>query len=291
MRVAVIGANGQLGSDVVAAFAGRGDTVVELNHDAVELTDRASLAAALERADAPLVVNTAAMHHVDKCEENPAQAFAVNALGVRHLALECAARNSQLVQISTDYVFDGSKRAPYTETDAPLPLNAYGNSKLAGEYFVRTRCPRHYVLRISAIFGRAPCRAKGGNNFVTTMLKLARERDELRVVDSEIVSPSYTVDVARQMVRLVDSGRFGLYHATGQGQCSWYRFAQEIFRLAGLSTKVSAAGANEFPAKTPRPTYSVLDNEALRRAGLDVMRPWEQALAAYLAEIGVTRSA
>ena len=112
----------------------------------------------------------------------------------------------------------------------------------------------------------------------------------MRVVDSEIVSPTYTVDVARQMVRLVDSGRFGLYHAAGQGQCAWQRFAHEIFRLAGIATKLSVAGPGEFPAKTPRPTVSVLDNEALRRAGLDVVRPWEQSLAAYLAEIGVTRS-
>lgn len=280
MKVAVIGANGQLGSDIRAAFLYDGHEVVELNHDRIEIADAQSVDTALSAADAELVVNTAAMHHVERCEEEPERAFRINALGARHLALACRAQHRRLLHVSTDYVFDGAKGRPYVETDAPLPLNAYGTSKLAGEQFVRALLPAHLVVRVSGIYGHTPCRAKGGN-FVQTMLRLGSEREEVRVVDSEVLSPTFTADIARQLVPLAAGEAHGLFHVAAHGQCSWYEFAQAIWELAGLPARLSVADPSEFPAKTPRPTYSAMDNAALQAAGLDVMRPWREGLEAY----------
>lgn len=280
MKVAVIGANGQLGSDVTAAFRREGHEVTELNHDRIEVTDAPGVAAALEESDAQVVVNMAAMHHVEQCEEDPERAFRVNALGARNLALPCREQQRRLMHISTDYVFNGAKGRPYVEADSPLPLNAYGASKLAGEHFVRALLPEHFVVRVSGIYGHAPCRAKG-QNFVQTMLRLGIEREEVRVVDNEVLSPTFTKDIADQIVRLAESNAYGLYHVVAHGQCSWYEFARAIWDIAKLPARLSIADPSEFPAKTPRPSYSVLDNAALQTTGLDVMRPWREGLQAY----------
>jgi len=257
MKILVIGADGQLGIDVAKAFVAKGDEVVHATHSDVELSDRDSVDKCLADARPQIVVNTAAMHHVDKCEKDPGKAFAVNGLGARNLATSAKGIGAKLVHVSTDYVFDGEKKTPYEESDAPRPLNSYGNSKLSGEYFVRSTLREHFVLRTSAIYGKSPCRAKGGLNFVELMLKLAKERDELRVVDSEIVTPTPTTEIAKQIVALSGSEKYGLYHATAEGSCSWYEFAREIFALTDTKVKLSIAGPNEFPAKVPRPTYSV----------------------------------
>lgn len=282
MNIVVIGANGQLGVDVVNAFAANGDDVVPLSHAEIELSDTASVSERLKPLKPAIVVNTAAMHHVDKCEQDPEKAFLVNGLGAKNLALAAKELGATLIHVSTDYVFDGEKGSPYEETDAPRPLNAYGNSKLSGEYFVRSTMPEHFVLRTSAIYGKSPCRAKGGLNFVELMLKLAKERDELRVVDSEVVTPTPTVEIARQIVILSRSDKYGLYHATAEGSCSWYAFAREIFSLTNTKVNLQIAGPNEFPAKVARPKYSVLENRALKSHGLNVFKPWQQGLVEYL---------
>lgn len=282
MTVAVIGANGQLGSDVVTAFIGNGDRVVALTHADIELSDYESIRACLASSQAEFVVNTAAMHDVEQCERDPEKAFAVNAIGVRNLALATKESGAVLVHFSTDYVFDGKKSAPYVEEDAPVPLNVYGNSKLAGECFVRTLNPRHFVLRTSAIYGKQPCRAKGGLNFVELMLKLGRERGRVRVVNNEFVSPTPTADLARQVVALRNSSAYGLYHATAEGSCSWHEFAKHIFETANLPVQVDVAAPSEFPAKVPRPLYSVLENRQLKSEGLSKFQSWEAGLADYL---------
>lgn len=187
-----------------------------------------------------------------------------------------------MIHISTDYVFDGRAGRPYTEDDLPLPLNVYGNSKLAGEYFVRSGNERHAVLRTSALYGRHPCRAKGGGNFVDLMLRLGRERGEVRVVDSEIVTPTSTRDLARQIAMLSDAGAYGLFHATAEGSCSWHEFACEIFAASAASVRCLVAAPDEFPAKVPRPTYSVLENARLKQAGLNRFGDWREGLHAYL---------
>ncbi len=284
MRVAVIGANGQLGIDAAEAFAANGDTVVPLSHDDIEIGILDSVAAALKGAKPTLVVNTAAMHHVEKCESDPERAFAVNALGVRNVSLLARDLGATLIHVSTDYVFDGSKGMPYVETDAARPVNVYGNSKLAGEYFVRCTVEKHFVLRTSAIYGKNPCRAKEGLNFVQLMLKLAKERGEVKVVDNEFVTPTYTRELARQMVALSSSDAYGLYHATGEGGCSWLEFAREIFVATETPVRLNAAGPNEFRAKVPRPKYSILENRGLKALGVNVFRPWRDGLREYLGD-------
>ena len=281
MKIAVIGANGQLGVDVVSAFRIKGYDVVGLTHSDVELSEIDSINRALRDLRSQVIVNTAAMHHVENCEREPEKAFAVNALGVRNLALVAREIGAVLLHVSTDYVFDGAKREPYEEVDAPRPLNVYGNTKLAGEYFVRSTVEKHFVLRTSAIYGQSPCRAKGGLNFIELMLKLAKERGEVRVVDSEFVTPTPTVDIAQQIVKLSNSDSYGLYHATAEGSCSWYEFAREIFAITGTSEILKAAGADDFPVKVPRPTYSVLENRRLKENGLNVFRPWQDGVRKY----------
>lgn len=174
--------------------------------------------------------------------------------------------DATVAYISTDYVFDGKKASPYVETDVASPLNAYGISKLAGEHCTAAAVPKHFVLRVSAIYGHQPCRAKGGLNFVELMLKLARERDKLRVVDDEFVSPTPTVQIAQQLVALSRSNQYGLYHGTAEGSCSWYEFAREIFNVTGTQVRLEKADPGEFPAKVKRPKYSVLENSALKAA-------------------------
>lgn len=282
MKVAVIGGNGQLGEDVAAAFAAEGDEVNSLTHQDLEVTSEDSVMRCLDGLHPEVVVNTAAFHHVEKCEAEPAAAFAANAVGARNVARVSRTLGASLFHISTDYVFDGLKQSPYTEQDAAMPLNVYGNSKLAGEYFVRAENPRHFVVRVSGLYGLHPCRAKGNLNFVELMLKLSRERDELRVVNDEFVTPTPTVDIARQLVVLSRSSDYGLYHATSEGGCSWYEFAKAIFELSGAKVNLEPARPGEFPAKVARPKYSVLENAALKRSARNVFDHWKKGLERYL---------
>jgi dTDP-4-dehydrorhamnose reductase len=284
MKIAVIGANGQLGCDLVAAFSQNGDIVSGLAHSDIEVADLQSVSSVLKAIAPQVVVNTSAMHHVENCELEPDKAFAVNALGPRNLALVARDQGAVLMHVSTDYVFDGLKRAPYLEEDTPRPLNAYGITKLAGEHFVRATTDRHFVIRTSGLYGKSPCRAKGGLNFIELMLKLAKERGKVRVVDSEVVSPTSTAELAEQIVRLSRSESYGLYHATAEGSCSWHEFAREIFALTGTPVDLQVAGPNEFPAKVARPTYSVLENRGLKKAGLNAFKPWREALQQYLGD-------
>lgn len=282
MRIAVIGGNGQLGEDVAAAFAAEGDEVTALTHQDVEVSSADSVARCLENLRAKVVINTAAFHHVEKCESEPAAAFAANAVGARNVARASHSLGAILFHISTDYVFDGLKQSPYTEEDPAMPLNVYGNSKLAGEYFVRAENPQHFVVRVSGLYGSHPCRAKGNLNFVELMLKLSRERDELRVVNDEFVTPTPTVEIARQLVVLSRTSDYGLYHATSEGGCSWYEFAKAIFELCGTNVKLEPARPGEFPVKVARPKYSVLENAALKKSGRNVFEHWRKGLQRYL---------
>jgi dTDP-4-dehydrorhamnose reductase len=283
MKVVIIGGNGQLGRDVGSAFADEGHAVTNLTHQEIEVSSLASVREALGALRPELVVNASAFHHVEKCEADPALAFAVNGIGTRNLGQITEETGAALMHVSTDYVFDGRKNAPYTEEDAPAPLNVYGNTKLSGELFARSTNPRHFVVRTSAIYGENPCRAKGGLNFVELMLKLSKERKELRVVDDEFVSPTPTAQLARQLVVLSRSSDYGLYHATSEGSCSWFEFAATIFELTNTHIRLEPARPGEFPAKVPRPKYSVLENQALKSKALNVFTHWKQGLENYLA--------
>lgn len=283
MKVAVIGASGQLGTDVSRSFSGNGDEVREFSHSDIEIGSVDSVREVLRNAKPQIVVNTAAMHNVESCEKDPLKAYEVNALGSRNLAVASREIGAVLVHVSTDYVFDGSKRSPYVEDDPAAPLNVYGNTKLAGEAFIRACADRYFILRTSALYGAQPCRAKGGRNFVELMLKLAGERDQLKVVNDEFVSPTSTAELATQIVALSQTDNYGLYHATAEGSCSWYEFAAKIFELAGIKANLIVAAPNEFPSKVPRPKYSVLENQALKSLSLNSFRTWEEGLRSYLA--------
>lgn len=282
MKIAVIGANGQLGMDVVSVFSSNGDEVSSLTHSDIELSNIDSVSKRFQELRPQVIINTAAMHHVENCEREPEKAFEVNGLGARNLALVARDIDATLMHVSTDYVFDGAKGNPYEETDAPSPLNVYGNTKLCGEYFVRSTVEKHFVLRTSAIYGHNPCRAKGGLNFIELMLKLAKERGKVRVVDSEIVTPTSTTELARQMVGLSHSDAYGLYHATAEGSCSWHEFATEIFTMTNTKVNLEVAGPNEFPAKVPRPKYSVLENRELKNHKINIFKPWQDGVREYL---------
>jgi dTDP-4-dehydrorhamnose reductase len=285
VRVAVIGANGQLGTDVCAAYRSAGHDVLELVHADVDIRDRDAVHRVLTPATLDLVVNTAAMHNVEACESDADAALAVNATGAYNLATAGCDLGFALLHVSTDYVFDGSKGRPYVESDAPNPLSVYGRTKLEGEELIRETLPKHFIVRTSGLYGRAACRAKPSGNFIQRMLWLARERGEVRVVTDEIVTPTYTEDLARQIVRLSESPNYGLYHATSQGETSWFDYASAIFDLGGMQVHMTPAASRDFPQKAPRPKYSVLENEALRRAGLDIMPHWRESLARYLVSL------
>ena len=284
MRIAIVGADGQLGSDLVKALRPSHD-LIPLTQADIEVTSPDSVQAMLRTHQPELVMNMAAFHKVDVCEDEVEPTFAVNAYGVRTLALACRAHNAVLLHMSTDYVFgsDKTRSTPYVETDAPAPINAYGISKLAGELFVQYLTDRYYILRVCGLYGVAGSAGKGGN-FVELMLRLAREGKPIKVVDDQRLTPTYTVDVAHQIAALIETGRYGLYHATSQGDCTWYEFAAEIFRQSGLTPDLGRARTGDFGEKVTRPAYSVLENKALRSIGLDQMRPWHEALDAYLKE-------
>ena len=303
-RIAVLGARGQLGSDLMPLLGPRG---VALGHDQIELTDADGLAHQLDAIKPEAVVNCAAYNHVDKAEDEPERAFAVNSFGVRNLALWCGKHDVPLMHISTDYVFGldvskpgfsesrasqddearlsekpgfGPRCGPWNETDPTGPVSVYGGSKLAGEWFVRSLCPRHWIVRTCGLYGANAARGKG--NFVETMLRLGRERPELRVVADQRCTPTSTADLAPALVDLLATEQYGVYHATNAGECSWHEFAVEIFRLSGLSPRVIPITAAEYGAKARRPDYSVLNNVKLREVIGRELRPWQDALRDYL---------
>ncbi len=287
MKIALIGANGQLGSDLAKVLPARGHDLAPLTHAQVEVTNAESVEAMMQEHEPELVLNMAAFHKVDVCEEEIEQTFAVNVYGVRNLALACRAHGAALVHMSTDYVFGGdrTRNAPYVETDAPVPINAYGVSKLAGEQFVRYLLERYFIFRVTGLYGVAGSSGKGGN-FVELMLRLARGGKDIRVVDDQRMTPTYTVDLAQQIAAVIETEHYGLYHATSQGDCTWYEFAAEIFRQSGVSPNLGRAKTGDFGEKATRPAYSVLENRALQGIGMDEMRPWQEALGAYLEERG-----
>ena len=285
MKVVVIGGNGQLGSDLCKVYKQTGNMVQELNHDDIEISNFNKCREAIKRIRPDIIINTAAMHHVESCEEYPQKAFLVNGLGARNLAIVCEDLDLPLIHFSTDYVFDGSKGSPYVEADIPIPLNVYGNSKLSGENFIRKLTEKYFIIRVSGLYGHSACRAKEGLNFVRLMLKLAEDRDEIRVVNDEILSPTFTYDIAVQLEKLTGTEEYGLYHMTSQGSCSWYEFARQIFHLTDTKVTLTVALPEEFPSKVPRPKYSVLENANLMAQGMDIMPHWSESLKQYVHEI------
>jgi dTDP-4-dehydrorhamnose reductase len=283
VKVAVIGPRGQLGSALCEAFRRRAVDCVELDHGRVEVTDPQSVLVALRDARPAAVVNTAAFHKVDACEEDPKRAFEVNALGALHVARACREAGARCVYVSTDYVFDGAKAEPYLEEDLPNPLNVYGASKLAGEHLVVQTCPDALVVRVASLFGGLGSRGKG-TNFVLTVLERARRGEALRVVDDVRMSPTYAEDAAAAIVELVAAGASGVFHVVNKGACSWYELAVRVLELAGLRVPVHPVPQEAYPARARRPRNSALSTAKLEARGLRPP-PWEDAVQRYLAAL------
>jgi dTDP-4-dehydrorhamnose reductase len=277
--VAVIAANGQMGSALVAALERRPDWQVRpLTRAAgqIDVTDAVSIRRALDPPP-DVVINPAFWPG-----EEPEPALRVNALGPRLLAERCAQIGARLVHLSTDYVFGGDATAPYCETDPTDGRSVYGISKAAGEQLVRTALPAHLIVRLSGLYGRGGSRAKGGTHFVSVMLGKARRGEPLRVVADQVFSPTYAPDAATTIVALLDAGLSGTFHVTNAGQCSWYELTAKIMELARLEADLQPMALADLPPTPPRPRYSVLGHDALHAAGLTSPRPWPDALREYL---------
>jgi dTDP-4-dehydrorhamnose reductase len=282
MKVLLIGANGQLGSDLFKVFHAGGDTVVPLTHAQVDVYSESQVGKIIAESKPDVVVSTAAFHKVEECEQKPEQAFQVNGTGAMNLALACQRSGAVLANFSTDYVFDGKKNGAYEETDLPSPLNVYGVSKVVGEYLVAAYAERHFVIRTCGLYGVAGSRGRGGN-FVETMLKKAMAGETIRVVDDQILTPTYTVDLAEATRKLILTGNYGLYHISSEGQCSWYEFTRYIFERAGLDVKLSPVNSAAFASPVKRPANSVLSKAKLHALGVSIPS-WKDALPRYLEE-------
>ncbi|MFG0296652.1 MAG: dTDP-4-dehydrorhamnose reductase [Maioricimonas sp. JB045] len=280
MRAAIIGARGQLGTELTTLL---GDEVVPLTRDELDITDQPAVLRTLREVQPDVVINAAAWNGVDLAEEQPSAAFAVNALGPRHLAMFCGLEEVPLVHVSTDYVFglDSGHAVPWREEDPPGPASAYGVSKLSGEYFARS-VPQHFIIRTCGLYGRTP--KPGYGNFVQTMLRLGHERDELCVVDDQHCTPTSVRDLASAIHSLVKTGAFGLYHVTNSGRTTWYGFASEIFRQAVIDVHLRPITTTEYGAPAARPAFSVLDCSKFEATTGQMLRSWQEALADYLAE-------
>ena len=298
MRVLVMGAAGQLGSEVSQVL--RSDhEIVAATRDKADITDLPEVLSLVDKVSPQVIVNAAAYTDVDGCEKEREKAFLVNAIGARNVAIAAQEVGAKLVYISTDYVFDGTKETSYLEYDPPKPISVYGWSKLVGEQMVKEQNPHSFILRVAWLY------SVHRKNFVKTMLKLAQERDEIRVVNDQRGTPTFVGDVARQINALIETDCYGLYHCTSQGSCTRYEFALEIFKCAGYEAKTNPDGSvhlipntqdlrpitlkpvtsDEFPTPARRPANSVLENFMLKVQGLDTMPHWEESLAAHIQEI------
>lgn len=279
MKVLVTGVKGQLGYDVMAELAKRNIEAIGVDIDEMDITDKISVEKVIGEAAPDVVVHCAAYTAVDAAEDNEALCRRVNADGTRNIAEVCKKLDCKMVYISTDYVFDGQGTRPWEPDDERHPLNVYGQTKYEGELAVQENLSRYFIVRIAWVFG------KNGKNFVKTMLKLAETHDKLTVVNDQFGSPTYTYDLARLLVDMIQTDKYGIYHATNEGICTWYEFACEIFRQAGVKIEVTPVPASEYPAKAKRPENSRLDKSKLTENGFERLPSWQDALARYLKEI------
>jgi len=273
--ILVTGANGQLGQELVRLNDNR-IHVIGCRRQQLDVTNLAQCREVISETQPYAIIHAGAYTAVDKAETDADEAYRVNAIGTRNLALASREKGSKLCYISTDYVFDGTSGRPYNEYDNTNPQSVYGKSKRAGEMMVQSLGSRYFIVRTSWVYGQY------GNNFVKTMLKLAAERDSVSVVQDQTGSPTYTLDLARFLVDLIRTEAYGIYHASNTGTCTWYEFAQAILEEIGSPIRVEPCSTSQFPRPAPRPAYSVMDHSAIRQNGLQDLRHWREALTDFL---------
>jgi dTDP-4-dehydrorhamnose reductase len=282
MKIVVVGSTGQLGTDLMKILR-EDHEMVGLTHQDIEVSNYNSCLT-LKEHHPDIIINTAAFHKTDQCEEEPEKAFLVNAIGSKNVTKVSIEIEAKTIFISTDYVFDGTKSRPYVEDDAPNPINTYGISKLAGELCARQNS-KHYVIRVASLFGTAGASGKGGN-FVETMISKARKNEQITVVDDMWMSPTYTKDAVQIMKRIIESKLpFGTYHATNKGFCTWFQFTEEIFSLLSLTPTLTPIKTTQLQVKARRPRFSALKSTKLSKHGIQA-REWTEALSNYLVEKG-----
>ncbi|MED3897051.1 dTDP-4-dehydrorhamnose reductase [Priestia aryabhattai] len=275
-KVLITGANGQLGKELVELFTAKGFEVYGFGRDKMDITNQAQVQEVISTLKPNIVLHSAAHTQVDLAESEPDQAFLINAYGTRNVAVAAEAVGAKLVYVSTDYVFDGTTDEPYNEFSPTSPLGVYGKSKLAGEQFVRDLHSNFFIVRTSWVYG------KHGANFVKTMLKLGQERKELSVVADQIGCPTYTLDLAHAILELVDTQKYGVYHISNSGSCSWYEFAKEIFKVSDMEVQVNPCTTANFPRPAARPANSVFEHMSIKLNNFTSIRHWREALSSFL---------
>lgn len=279
MKVLVTGAKGQLGQDVLCLLENQPWEVFGFGREELDITNEEQVREKVLAIKPNIIIHTAAYTQVDQAESDEETAFKVNAEGTKYLAQAAEAVEAKFCYVSTDYVFDGTNNEPYKTNDETNPQTIYGKSKLAGEQYTSEYCSKYFVVRTSWVFGLH------GNNFVKTMLRLADERSELEVVSDQFGSPTYTNDLARFIIELVETNKYGIYHASNSGVCSWYEFAKEIFRQSNRNVNVNAISTAEFQRPAQRPAYSVLEQKKIAEQGLIMLPNWKEALGRYLSQM------
>ena len=279
MRILVTGVKGQLGHDVVNEMVKRGLEPVGVDLEEMDITDAGACRKVITESKVDAVIHCAAYTAVDAAEDNVDVCRKVNADGTRNIAEVCRDLDIKMMYISTDYVFDGQGTRPWEPDDERHPLNVYGQTKYEGELAVEELFDKYFIVRIAWVFGVA------GKNFIKTMLRLGKERGAVSVVDDQIGSPTYTYDLARLLVDMIQTDKYGRYHATNEGLCSWYEFAKEIFRQAGMDVPVTPVSSDAFPAKATRPSNSRLNKDKLSENGFERLPAWQDALGRFLKEI------
>lgn len=275
MKILVTGVKGQLGYDVVQEAEKRGIQAVGVDIEKMDITNALQVEDVMKAGDFDAVIHCAAWTAVDKAEDMVDNCRKVNALGTQNIARICEELDIPMMYFSTDYVFDGKGETPWNEYDERHPLNVYGQTKYEGELAVE-KLKKHFIIRIAWVFG------KNGNNFIKTMLRLGKERGAVSVVNDQIGSPTYTYDLARLVVDMIQTEEYGTYHATNEGLCSWYEFACEIFKQAGMSVEVTPVSSDQFPAKATRPSNSRMNKTELDKHGFERLPSWQDALSRYL---------
>ena len=280
MKILITGGFGQLGTDLTLTLKDKHYTVYPFSSKELDITDLDKFIEKAKEIKPKVLINCAAYTNVDGCETEREKAFKVNAIGAKNCAIVSDTVNSKLFHISTDYIFNGNKKSPYTEYDSPAPESVYGKSKYSGEKLITHHCNNFFILRVAGVYGI------NGNNFVKTIVKFAKEKDLLKVVNDQITTPTYTIDICNQITKLINTDNYGIYHSSCEGECSWYEFTKFIFNKLNINTEVVPCKTSEYPRPAKRPSYSVMENFNLKLLKINVMRHWQDAVSDFLNKNG-----